>query len=190
MDDAPPDPQAAARAAYSDLDTRQRRRVLATAALRVLVSLAVIIGIFAVIPPRDVADGNATTGIIIGLLLLIGLVGWEIYRTVNDPYPEVRAGTGILVLVAGVIVVFSLFYATMSVSDPAAFNVPLGKSDAVYFTVTTLSTTGFGDITAVSGSARWAVTVQMLFDFVLLVGLARVFVLAAKTGRARRAKGL
>ena len=44
--------------------------------------------------------------------------------------------------------------------------------------------------TAVSQGARWAVTVQMLFDFVLLVGLARVFVLAAKTGRARRAKGL
>lgn len=190
MPDAPPDTQAAAAAAYSDLNPRERRKVLAAAGLRVVISLAVIIGIFAVIPPRDVADGNPTTGIIVGLLLLAGLVGWEIYRTVNDPYPEVRAGTGILVLVAGVIVVFSLFYATMSVSDPAAFSVPIGKSDAVYFTVTTLSTTGFGDITAVSQGARWAVTVQMLFDFVLLVGLARVFVLAAKTGRARRAKGL
>ncbi|MGB0731988.1 MAG: hypothetical protein ACPGRF_07425, partial [Miltoncostaeaceae bacterium] len=75
-----------------------------------LVSLAVIIGIFAAIPPHDVADGNVTTGIIVGLLLLAGLVGWEIYRTVNDPYPEVRAGTDILVLVAGVIVVFSVVF--------------------------------------------------------------------------------
>jgi hypothetical protein len=190
MAEAPPDTQAAAAAAYSDLDPRERRRVLLVAGLRTVVSLGIMIGIFAAIPPRDVAAGNVATGMIVGFVLLLGLVGWEIYRTVNDPYPEVRAGTGLLVLVTAVVVIFSLTYATMAASDPGAFTAPMEKSDAVYFTVTTLSTTGFGDITAVSQSARWVVTAQMLFDLILLVGLARVFILAAKAGRARRAKGL
>jgi hypothetical protein len=76
----------------------------------------------------------------------------------------------------------------MSVSNPAAFTEPLDKSNAIYFTVTTLSTTGFGDIAANSPTTRWVVTVQMLFDLIAVVGLARVFVLAAKAGRARRTK--
>lgn len=183
------DQQQATKLAYAQLDKRDRRIVLAKALARVLLSVALIIGIFLAITPRALANGQVVLGLFIGIGLLVALIAWELYRTVNDPYPEVRAATGLVVLITAVIVVFALVYATMSEVNPAAFTEPLTKSDAVYYTVTTLSTTGFGDITAVSTSARWVVTGQMLFDLVLLVGLARVFILAAKAGRARRLKG-
>jgi hypothetical protein len=183
------DIKAASKLAYSQLTKRERRQVLGKAALRTLLSVALLVGIFMAVTPRAVADGEAVFGLLLAAALLVGLIAWELYRTLNDPYPEVRAGTGLVVLITAVVVVFALVYSTMSEVNPAAFTESLTKSDAIYYTVTTLSTTGFGDIAAVSTSARWVVTVQMLFDLVLLVGLARVFLLAAKAGRARRLKG-
>ena len=54
------------------------------------------------------------------------------------------------------------------------------RVDAVYFTVTTLSTVGYGDIHAISQAARVVVTVQILFDLMFLGVLVRVFIGAAR----------
>jgi len=175
-------------AAYADLTRAQRRRVLGKATLRVALSLAIIITIFVLVPADDLANGTPGVGLTFGLLLLGAVISWELYRTVRDPYPEVRAATSLLVLVVFLITTFALTYTAMSVSNPAAFTEVLTKSDAIYFTVTTLSTTGFGDIAANSPTARWVVTAQMLVDLIAVVGLARVFVLAAKTARAKRSQ--
>lgn len=177
-----------AHAAYAELSTRDRRRVIGKATLRMLLSIVILVVIFIVVPPGDLAAGTPGVGVTLGIVLLAGMVAWELRRVVQDPYPEVRAATGLMVLVVALVIIFALTYAAMSVATPAAFTEALDKSDAIYFTVTTLSTTGFGDIAANSQAARWVVTTQMLFDLIVLVGLARVFVLAAKTGRARRGK--
>jgi voltage-gated potassium channel len=171
---------------FTELPRRERRRVLLRALARLIVSLVVLIGIYIIVPADRVIDDTAGVELAVGALLLAGVIAWELYRIVRDPYPEVRAGVSLLVVVAFVVIMFSLAYATMSAAQPDSFNVPIGKGDAVYFTVTTLATVGFGDITATSTAARWVVTTQMLFDLVLLVGLARVIILAAKAGRARK----
>jgi hypothetical protein len=57
------------------------------------------------------------------------------------------------------------------------------KVDAAYFTVTTLTTVGFGDISATSQAARVAVTFQMLFDLAFLGVAVRVLVTAARRPR-------
>ncbi len=171
---------------FMELPRRERRRVLLVALARLTVSLVVLIGIYIIVPADRVIDDTAGTNLVVGALLLAGVIAWELYRIVRDPYPEVRAGVSLIVVVAFVIIMFSLAYATMSAAQPSSFSVPLTKSDAVYFTVTTLATVGFGDITATSTAARWVVTTQMLFDLILLVGLARVIILAAKAGRARQ----
>ncbi|MBU6363722.1 MAG: two pore domain potassium channel family protein [Acidobacteria bacterium] len=177
-----------AHAAYADLSSSERRRVITHATLRTALSLAVIIIVFIIVPAGDLASGTPGLGLTVGVVLIVGMIALELFRTVRDPYPEVRAATSLFVLVALLVTMFALTYAAMSVSNPAAFTEPLDKSNAIYFTVTTLSTTGFGDIAANSPTARWVVTVQMLFDLIAVVGLARVFVLAAKAGRARRTK--
>jgi hypothetical protein len=171
---------------FMELPRRERRMVLLRALARLTLSLAVLIGIYVFIPVDRLVQDTTSIEVIIGVLLLAGVIVWEIYRVVKDPYPEVRAGVSLIVLVAFVIIMFSLAYVTMSATQPDAFSVPITKADAVYFTVTTLATVGFGDITATSTAARWVVTAQMLFDLVLLVGLARVIILAAKAGRARK----
>jgi voltage-gated potassium channel len=173
---------------YGDLPKRERRLVLLKAAGRLIVSLAVLIGVYILIPPESLVDGTAGVEIILSAALLVGLIAWEIYRIVTDPHPEVRAGVSLIVVLTAVIVMFALTYATISAARPEAFSVVLDKGSAVYFTVTTLATVGFGDITATDTPARWVVTAQMLLGLVLLVGLARVMVLAAKVGRAKQGR--
>jgi hypothetical protein len=48
------------------------------------------------------------------------------------------------------------------------------KIDALYFTVTTLSTVGFGDIVATSQAARLVVTVQVVFNLTFVAVSVRV----------------
>jgi voltage-gated potassium channel len=59
------------------------------------------------------------------------------------------------------------------------------KIDALYFTVSTLSTVGFGDVHAVGQLARAAVTVQIVFNLVFL-GAAVGLVSGALRSRAAR----
>ena len=54
------------------------------------------------------------------------------------------------------------------------------RLDSIYFTVTTFSTVGFGDITALSQVARAVVSLQILFDLVFVGLVVRVLMTAAR----------
>ena len=47
-------------------------------------------------------------------------------------------------------------------------NIALTKTSSLYFTTTTFTTTGFGDIHAVSASCQSVVTVQMFSGFIII----------------------
>jgi hypothetical protein len=63
----------------------------------------------------------------------------------------------------------------------------MNRTDALYFTVTTFATVGFGDITATSQIARLMVTVQMVLDLLILGFGLRAFLGAVQMGRQRQA---
>ena len=65
-------------------------------------------------------------------------------------------------------VAFAVFYLNLSARDPDAFSEPLGRTAALYFTMTTLTTVGYGDITARTDAARIAVMVQFLFNVAVI----------------------
>ncbi|MGZ4556858.1 MAG: potassium channel family protein, partial [Mycobacteriaceae bacterium] len=54
------------------------------------------------------------------------------------------------------------------------------RSSSLYFTITTMSTTGFGDIVPMTDTARLVVSVQMLLDLTLLGTVVRVLAGAAR----------
>ena len=67
--------------------------------------------------------------------------------------------------------------------------MPLTKVGALYFTMTILATVGFGDIVAVSDSARIVVMVQMVVGLTLVTALARVLMeTTRRAARKRRAE--
>jgi hypothetical protein len=77
------------------------------------------------------------------------------------------------ILVVESVLLFAVNYLSISEypGEIAGLTTPL---DAVYFTMTTLMTIGFGDIAASGQIARGAVLLQMLFSLLLLSASARL----------------
>lgn len=57
----------------------------------------------------------------------------------------------------------------LSSYNPHSFNTPLTRIDAIYFTITTLSTVGFGDIRPVTEQARLWVSIQIIAGLVITI---------------------
>lgn len=70
------------------------------------------------------------------------------------------------------LLIFMVLFAAIAIQldnfTPGSYSESLSKVDAFYFSVTTLATVGFGDITPVTTTARIVTTIQMLGNLVLL----------------------
>lgn len=72
-----------------------------------------------------------------------------------------------------IVVPAAAYVATEDIS-PDSFDGLETKIDAVYFTVTTMSTVGFGDITAQSQGARLLVTAHIILSIVVLGSMFKI----------------
>ena len=60
-------------------------------------------------------------------------------------------------------------------TDPGSFTEPLTRTDSLYFVVTVFATVGFGDITPLSLSARYAAVAEAITgQFYLTILVARL----------------
>ena len=84
------------------------------------------------------------------------------------------------------LLLFASAYYVMERASPGSFSHSLTRTDALYFTVTTFTTVGYGDITATSQSARLVVTAQMLLDLLALGLGVRVLLGAVQLARQGR----
>jgi hypothetical protein len=71
---------------------------------------------------------------------------------------------------------FSITYWNLSGSANGCMDVQLNKIDSIYFTLTTLSTVGYGDIRPVSGTCRVIVSGQMIVGLILVVVILALLV--------------
>lgn len=67
--------------------------------------------------------------------------------------------------------IFSLGYYLLAVQQPEQFSGLSTRLDALYFSMTTMSTVGYGDIHAQGQLARLLVTVQLVFNLVFVASL-------------------
>ena len=79
---------------------------------------------------------------------------------------------------------FSLLYVYLARQDAGAFSADLNLGDALYFSVVTMTTTGYGDILPRSGLAKLMVSSQILFGF--LYGVLFFSIFAGLAGRKRK----
>jgi len=112
-------------------------------------------------------------GVIVGFVVIVGSIPLTVKRikgvsTSHTPYLE--AGLAILMMVAMVTIGFAAVYAALS-RRGEEFAALHTKLDAVYFTVTTLATVGYGDIAPTGQLARAVAILQMIVD-ILVIGVA------------------
>jgi voltage-gated potassium channel len=169
-----------------DLDRREQRRVVGRSAARILLSIVLLIALYGALPAADQTGLGTLVKLIVGLLIFGAVLGWQVLKIMGAEHPELRAAEALAIAVPIVLIVFAFTYLSLSHFKPASFSEPLDHVGAMYFTITVVSTVGFGDIVAKSHAARILVSFQIMLDLVLLVGIVRAVFFAAQVGVRRR----
>jgi voltage-gated potassium channel len=171
---------------YAQLPPAKRRRLVLRAFLQALATTTVLVALYYTLPLEGRSDAWTLTRLVLGLIVLAGLVAWQVRAIIGSEFPRARMIQAMFVTVPFYVLCVAAAYVLIAESGDANFGGPLSRTNALYFTVTVLSTVGFGDITAKSEMARLVVTVQMLANL-LLIGLgARTLLGAAQLGLERR----
>ena len=169
-----------------ELTPAERRRRIALGLLRAFATTVVLVALYYLLP-LDHLD-NVPLVLVAGLLILVAVILVQLRAISKARYPNLQAIEALAITVPLFLLLFASAYLTMAHANPANFNThPLTRSDVLYFTVTVFSTVGFGDISAVSQSARLVVTAQMLLDLLALGLVVRAFVGAVQLARQQAA---
>ncbi|MFF1872051.1 potassium channel family protein [Kitasatospora herbaricolor] len=124
-------------------------------------------------------------------LAVLALLLLSQVRRVAVPDQRGHPGAGILLAVCLSLVVFSTTYLALSGQEGQFHGIDT-RVDALYFTMVTASTVGYGDITATGQTARVVVMVQMVFNVLFLTAAATAFgqqVRGRAAARTHRATG-
>jgi hypothetical protein len=167
-------------------DRRLLRREMIRSGVRISATTVVLLVLYAVVPVPGSLGGLAVLSLIGGFAAFVGLLAWQVRSIVQAAHPVLRAVEVVAFAIPLLIVVFAFIYLSLSRGNEASFSEKLNHVDALYYTVTTVSTVGFGDITAETNSARILVTLQMLLDLALIAGLVRIVILATRAGLQRQ----
>ena len=133
---------------------------------------------------------NAVLSLLSALTFLL-IVLWWVYREGSVTGHRVRGAIAAYLLLA---LCFSLAYDLIEYVHPGSFTFPLGGAQGIqtrsalflYFSVVTLTTVGFGDITAVHPVARSLVMVEALVGTLYpAILLARLVTLQIETRRRK-----
>lgn len=163
------------------------RRAVVGSVARAVVGVVIVIVAFYLLPVAPHSHVGAVVRIVAVASIVIVVIAVEVRAVARSPHPAVRAIDALALTVAVLIGSFAVVYLNISARDAAAFNEPLGRTSALYFTMVTLATIGFGDIAPRSDGARVAVMVQIVFNVVVIGVTVRVIVGMVKRRVAGRA---
>jgi len=170
---------------FQALPAAKRRRLIFRAVLRSVLVAAVLVVLYYVLPLDRPLDSDTAIRLLIGIVVFVGVMVWEVRAITGARYPGLRAAETLGLILPLFLVLFASTYFVMERASAANFTEPLTRTDALYFTVTVFSTVGFGDITAESETARVVLIIQMLADLAFLGAGIRMLLGAVQRGRGQ-----
>jgi len=186
-DDSPDGLAASASTAPKDqAPARPSYRRMAWTVLRMTVTIAALVTLYYLLPLDRTSTPAAITMLLIGLAGFAALVAFQVRAIIRSEFPGLRAVEGLAISVPLFLLLFAATYVVLSAMSAGNFGGQLSHTNALYFTVTVLSTVGFGDITAKSETARLVVTGQMIADLIVFGLAIKVIVGAVRHGRQQR----
>jgi len=141
-----------------------------------------------------VGGGTAPLGVALGFLvagLCIAAVLWVVVDEARRADRTLRPMHLVLAFEL-VWVSFSLVYYVVATRNPDQFVGLETRLDALYFSLTTMSTVGYGDVSAHGQFARLLVTMQLAFNLAFVAAVVSLFqeMVRRKGSRRRRLRRL
>jgi voltage-gated potassium channel len=138
----------------------------------VLVTLLLLGYFVAPVEPQLHPSGLAR---LVGTLLVLGALAAGLTRMLRlHVRDEERRVEGLVLGIVVVVVVFAFGFYALEYHQPGQVAGLHTRIDALYYTVATLSTIGYGDVHAVGQAARVLVMVQVVFDLVFVAAAANL----------------
>ncbi|WP_051845731.1 potassium channel family protein [Streptomyces globisporus] len=172
-----------------DKTSRQGRRQALRASLRSLLTAALLVTAYYVLPLDSAFTAGTVVALVGGVTAVTLLLVWQIRRIAQSPRPELRAAEALGTTLPLYLLLFATTYYLLERGTAASFSEALSRSDALYFTMIVFSTVGFGDISPRSEPARLLVTGQMPLNVLLIGVAARFLVRAVSQARVRSPAG-
>jgi len=169
-----------------DLPPTLRRRLIAKTALVCIALVALIVVLYYLVPWDSSEIGEIAVRLGISLVVVVVGTVISIQYVLRARYPMLRVFEVLAVVVALALASFASAYAYLSHVNGDAFSEVLTRTDALYFSITTATTVGFGDISALTEGARIVVMLQMVTNVVVLGVAARSLLYAARKRVAER----
>lgn len=164
-----------------------RHRAFVATIARSLLALGVLLGVYFLVPVGErVNDATTLIRLLLGVLLFGAVLAWQLRQILRSDVPTLRAVEALIIVIPTFIVVYASAYVSIEAAAPGSFTEPIDKTASLYFTIVTLGTVGFGDISPVSAVARMAVSSQVLLDLVLIGVVLRLLTGAARRSLDRR----
>lgn len=151
-----------------DLSGSRRLRILAVAIGRTVITVVVLVVAYHLIPFDRGVTWQIGVVAVVALVLLFAGALFELRAVTVAEFPTLRGIQALTVSLVVVLLGFAGVYMILSNSDSGAFDEVLDHAGSLYFSLTTLTTIGYGDIVPVSHAARYTVMLQMIIDFLIL----------------------
>jgi hypothetical protein len=171
---------------YDELTPAARKRLVVASLLRAGASVTVLLFVYYTVPLDRPVDAATWIGFVLGLLAFAAVIAWQVRAILASDVPRLRAIQAVAIGLPMLLLLFASTYLRVSRDAPDSFSEALGRTDALYFTVTVFSTVGFGDIVPRSELARILTMIQMLTGLVAVGLVAKVLLGAVQTAVRRR----
>jgi voltage-gated potassium channel len=173
---------------YDELTPAARRRLVVASLLRAGASTTLLVVVYYTIPLDRPLNSATWIGFGLGLAAFAAVIAWQVRAIATSDVPRLRAIQAVAVGLPMLLLLFATVYLRISRASPDSFTEALGRTDALYFTVTVFATVGFGDIAPRSDLARIITMIQMIIGLIT-VGLLAKIVFAAMQKALHRQEG-
>jgi len=151
--------------------------------------LPVIVIIFWFSLPVDNGLSRRVELIADALFVLLWLVLFAVYlrRQVRSIHragsPQTQWIESLIVLSVLFVCIFARAYRILAIDQPDVFTQPMDTLNSYYYSLTILTTVGFGDIAPLTPGAKVLTMVQMVMDVALIGLVVKVLASAAQTAK-------
>lgn len=173
------------RASAAKPDQPTRRSVIHSL-FRSLLTAVALVWLYFVVPVSGHPTATGIGLLVVGLVACAYLLARQVRAITESTAPRLKALEVLASSVPLFILIFAMAYFLLDHNTTSSFSQTLTRTDSLYFTITVFATVGFGDIVALSETARVMVMVQMLGDLVVIGFGVRMLLQAVQVGLARQ----